>query len=169
MKAVLEDESVSIPEKYQERITQLANFPQKASPEAIEQALDNLRTINFDLVSDLGNELQVAVDGPKSAARPDDQLLNTLNEIGKYKYPQWLYDKKNPQAYLDRSMKSNGYSPIDLMVRQTNKTFKTSQLKEAPTPSFRPLFEDIPFTEKHKQKAIAIKNTYNGLIFSGLP
>ncbi len=164
MKLVLEDESVTIPEKYRERITQLANFSQKASPQDIEQGLENLRTLNFDLVADLGNELQVAVDGPKSAARPDDKLLNTLNAIGKYKYPQWLYDKKNPEAYLERSMKTNGRSPIDLMIRQTNKTFKTSQLKEAPTPSFRPLFEDVPFNERHKQRAIAIKNTYNGLI-----
>ncbi|MDJ0747179.1 MAG: hypothetical protein QNJ32_28085 [Xenococcaceae cyanobacterium MO_167.B27] len=164
MKGLLEDDSVTIPEKYLQRITQLANFPQKASRKEIEQGLDNLRTINFDLVSDLGKELQVAVDGPKSAARPDDQLLNTLNAIGKYKYPQWLYDKKNPKAYLDRAMKTSGYSPIDLMIKQTNETFKTSQLSEAPTPSFRPLFEDIPFSERQKQKAIAIKNTYNDLI-----
>ncbi len=164
MKAVLEDDSVSIPEKYLERITQLANFPQKASPQEIEQALENLRSINFDLVADLGNELQVAVDGPKSAARPDDQLLDTLNAIGKYKYPQWLYEKKNPKAYLDYSMRSNGYSPIDLMIRQTNKTFQQSQLKEAPTVSFRPLFSDVPFTPAQERKAIAIKNTYNGLI-----
>ena len=164
MKGLLEDDSVTIPEKYLQRITQLANFPQKASRKDIEQGLENLRTINFDLVADLGNQLQVAVDGPKSAARPDDQLLNTLNAIGKYKYPQWLYDKKNPKAYLDRAMKTSGYSPIDLMIKQTNETFKTSQLKEAPTPSFRPLFEDVPFTERQKQKAIAIKNTYNDLI-----
>ncbi|MDJ0534774.1 MAG: hypothetical protein QNJ70_20215 [Xenococcaceae cyanobacterium MO_207.B15] len=164
MKGLLEDDSVTIPEKYLQRITQLANFPQKASRKDIEQGLENLRTINFDLVADLGNQLQVAVDGPKSAARPDDQLLNTLNAIGKYKYPQWLYDKKNPKAYLDRAMKTSGYSPIDLMIKQTNETFKTSQLSEAPTPSFRPLFEDIPFSERQKQKAIAIKNTYNDLI-----
>ncbi len=164
MKGVLEDESITIRRKYQDRITQLANFPQKASPQDIDQALENLRSINFDLVADLGNELQVAVDGPKSAARPDDKLLNTLNAIGKYKYPQWLYEKKNPNAYLDYPMRSNGHSPIDLMIQQTNKTFQTSQLKEAPTVSFRPLFGDVPFTPAQERKAIAIKNTYNGLI-----
>ena len=164
MKGVLEDQSITIPEKYQERITQLGNFPNKPTNQEIEQALENLRSINFDLVADLGNELQVAVDGPKSAARPDDQLLKTLNAIGKYKYPQWLYEKKNPKTYLHAPMRSNGYSPIDLMIRQTNKTFQQSQLKEAPTASFRPLFEDVPFTEVQRQKAIAIKNTYNNLI-----
>ena len=164
MKGLLEDDSVSIPKKYKERITQLANFPQKASPQDIEQALENLRTINFDLVADLGNELQVAVDGPKSAARPDDLLLNNLNAIGKYKYPQWLYEKKNPKAYLHAPMRSNGYSPIDLMIQQTNKTFQTSQLKEAPTVSFRPIFENVPFSRSQEWKAKVIKNTYNALI-----
>ena len=155
---------VDIPSKYQERVTQLANFPNKPTNQDIDQALENLRSINFDLVADLGNELQVAVDGPKSAARPDDQLLTTLNAIGKYKYPQWLYEKKNPKAYLDYPMRSNGHSPIDLMIQQTNKTFQQSQLKEAPTVSFRPLFGDVPFTNVQKDKAIAIKNTYNALI-----
>ena len=157
-------EQSNIPQKYQERVTQLANFPQNPTNQDIDQALENLRSINFDLVSDLGNELQVAVDGPKSAARPDDQLLKTLNAIGNYKYPQWLYEKKNPKAYLDYPMRSNGYSPIDLMIQQTNKVFQTSQIKESPTVSFRPLFEDVKFTARQKDKAIAIKNNYNALI-----
>ena len=164
MKALLEDNSVAIPQKYQERVNQLANFPQQPKPQEIDQALENLRSLNFDLVADLGNELQVAVDGPKSAARPDEAQLKNLKAIGGYKYPQWLYEKKNPKAYQNRPMKSNGYSPIDLMIRQTNKTFQESQLKESPTVSFRPFFEDVPFTNVQEQRAKNIKDTYNALI-----
>ncbi len=155
---------VEIPEKYQERVSQLANLPKEPTPQEVNQALETLRSLNFDLVADLGNELQVAVDGPKSAARPDEQMLKTLKAIGNYKYPQWLYEKKNPKAYLHAPMKSNGYSPIDLMIRQTNKTFQTSQLSESPTVSFRPLFQDVPFSNVQKDRAITIKNNYNGLI-----
>ena len=157
MKALEQDNSITIPNKYQERINQLGDLPAQPNDQEVNKALEVVRSINFDLVADLGNELQVAVDGPKSAARPDEKQLKNLKAIGGYKYPQWLYEKKNPIAYQNRPMKSNGYSPIDLMIQQTNKTFQTSQLSESPTVSFRPLFSDVSFTPRQEQKAIAIK------------
>ena len=132
--------SISIPDKYKERVDSLASLSDPPSPEAvsvkqlspeeIDRALETVRSINFDLVADLGNELQVAVDGPKSAARPDEKQLKNLKAVGGYKYPKWLSDKKNSQAYLDRPMNTNGYSPIDLMVQQTNKSFQENKLQE---------------------------------------
>ncbi|MDJ0534875.1 MAG: hypothetical protein QNJ70_20740 [Xenococcaceae cyanobacterium MO_207.B15] len=163
-KDIAVDESTSIPDKYQERVNYLANLPASPDSTEITKAMETLRSINFDLVADLGNELQVAVDGPKSAARPDELLLNNLKAVGGYKYPQWLYEKKNPQAYFHRPMKSNGYSPIDLMVKQTNQVWKDNQLTPQPTESFRGLFKDIEFTPQQERKATSIRNTYNNLI-----
>ena len=171
---VEESEAGSIPEKYQERVDFLASLspqppleqasPKQLSPEEINKALETVRSINFDLVADLGNELQVAVDGPKSAARPDEEQLRNLKAIGGYKYPKWLYEKKNPQAYLDRPMKTNGYSPIDLMINQTNKSFQSNQLTPLTTVSFRPLFSDVKFTPQQEQLARSIRDTYNSLL-----
>ncbi len=171
---VAESQEVSIPEKYQERVDFLASLspqppleqasPKQLSPEEINKALETVRSINFDLVADLGNELQVAVDGPKSAARPDEEQLRNLKAIGGYKYPKWLYEKKNPQAYLDRPMKTNGYSPIDLMINQTNKSFQENKLSPLPTVSFRPLFSDVKFTPQQEQLARSIRDTYNSLL-----
>ena len=157
-------DSDSIPEKYQERINQLANLPERPKAEEINEALETVRSINFDLVADLGNELQVAVDGPKSAARPDEEQLRNLKAIGGYKYPKWLYEKKNPEAYLNRPMKTNGYSPIDLMINQTNKSFQENKLNPLPAVSFRPLFSDVKFTPQQEQLARSIRDTYNSLM-----
>ncbi len=157
-------ESQSVPEKYQERVKQLANLSERPNPEEINKALETVRSINFDLVADLGNELQVAVDGPKSAARPDEEQLRNLKAIGGYKYPKWLYEKKNPEAYLNRPMKTNGHSPIDLMINQTNKSFQENKLNPLPAVSFRPLFSDIKFTTQQEQLARSIRDTYNSLM-----
>ena len=166
MSSLVQEESgsITVPDKYQERVTQLANLSEHPSPEEINKALETVRSINFDLVADLGNELQVAVDGPKSAARPDEEQLRNLKAIGGYKYPKWLYEKKNPQAYLDRPMKTNGYSPIDLMINQTNKSFQSNQLTPLTTVSFRPLFSDVKFTPQQEQLARSIRDTYNSLL-----
>jgi hypothetical protein len=37
---------------------------------------------------------------------------------------EWLTDKKSPEAFTNRRMKSNGYSAIDLMIQQTNQIFE---------------------------------------------
>ncbi|WP_052055922.1 hypothetical protein [Myxosarcina sp. GI1] len=154
----------SLPDKYRDRVEFIANLPERLSAEESNRALKTVESINFDLVGDLGNELQVAVDGPKSAARPDGELLKTLKAIGSYKYPQWLLDKKNPEAYQNREMKTNGYSPIDLIVAETNKHFQQNQLVSEPTVSFRPLFSDIKFDRALEELARSVRDTYNSLI-----
>ena len=158
------EESQPLPNKYCARIKLLANLPERLSAEESNRALKTVESINFDLVADLGNQLQVAVDGPKSAARPDEELLKTLKAIGSYKYPQWLLDKKNPEAYQNRQMQTNGYSPIDLIVAETNKHFQQNQLMPEPTVSFRPLFSDIKFNRQKEELARSVRDTYNSLI-----
>lgn len=154
----------SLPDKYHNQVEFLATLPKQPSAQEINQAMKVLERINFNLVADLGNELQVAVDGPKSANRPNQELLSTLKAIGSYKYPQWLSDKKNPEAYRNREMKTNGYSPIDLMITETNKHFQPNQLQSQLTVSFRSLVSDIKFDLQQEQLARSIRDTYNSLV-----
>ena len=61
-------------------------------------------------------------------------------------------------------MKTNGYSPIDLIVAETNKHFQQNQLVSEPTVSFRPLFSDIKFDRALEELARSVRDTYNSLI-----
>ncbi|BAZ40240.1 hypothetical protein NIES4101_62010 [Calothrix sp. NIES-4101] len=61
-------------------------------------------------------------------------------------------------------MKSNGYSPIDLMIQQTNQIFEQNQLTARPIEQFRHLYPNIEFNPEQKEKAQQIKADYNSLV-----
>jgi hypothetical protein len=130
----------------------------------LEQKLHQVKGILFDCVAELGNELQVAADGPKSALRPDDAILKYCQKITGYKEVEWLADKKDKEAFTNRVMKTNGYSPIDLMIQQTNQIFEQSQITARPIEQFRRLYPSIEFNDQQKGKAQEIKNCYNSLV-----
>jgi hypothetical protein len=130
----------------------------------VEQKLHLVKNLLKNCVAELGNELQVATDGPKSALRPNNLIIQYCQVITGYKQVEWLADKKNPEAFINRSMKSNGYSPIDLMIQQTNQVFELNQIRARPIEQFRELYPGIEFSESHKQKAQEIKSHYNSLI-----
>jgi hypothetical protein len=130
----------------------------------IEHKLHQVKAIFKDCVASLGNELQVAADGAKSALRPNDEIIKYCQAITSYKEVEWLTDKKNPKAFTNRGMKTNGYSPIDLMIRQTNEIFEQHQITARPIEQFRKLYPGIEFSSEQRQIAQQIKNQYNSKI-----
>lgn len=157
-----------LPDQFKQRIEKIANLPQQPNSQQIAQSLDEVKNILFDMVSELSNELQVAVDGPKSAARPNETVLQSSKAIAGYTPVEWLADKKNPEVFLHRPMKSTNYSPIDLMVQQTNQIYASHQLNARSTLEFKPLFQGVNFTQKQEAEAKLITNTYNQLIKQAL-
>ncbi|NJO30960.1 MAG: hypothetical protein HC874_27950, partial [Richelia sp. SL_2_1] len=127
----------------------------------LEKNLHQVKSILFDCVAHLSNELQVAADGPKSALRPDSKIINYCQKITDYKEVEWLTDKKNPEAFTHQGMKSNGYSPIDLMIQQTNQIFQQSQIVARPIEQFRKLYPSIESNHELLEKAKEIKSCYN--------
>ena len=155
---------LEIPEEILKQIAPIAKVSTSLSTQQVEQGLSEVRNLLRSLVGELSNELQVAVDGPKSALRPDESILKYCQEICNYNSVVWLTDKKNPEAFLNRGMKSTNHSPIDLMVKQTNQHFEENQLIARQLEQFRALYPGVEFTQEHKDQATTIKNTYNGLI-----
>jgi hypothetical protein len=155
---------IKIPEEILKQIIPITKLPASLTTEQVKQGLNEVKNLLRLLVGELSNELQVAVDGPKSALRPDESILKYCQEICNYTSVVWLTDKKNPEAFLNRGMKSTNHSPIDLMVKQTNQHFEENQLIARPTEQFRALYPGVEFTQAHKDQATTIKNTYNGLI-----
>jgi hypothetical protein len=96
--------------------------------------------------------------------RPDDSIIQYCQAITGYKEVEWLADKKNKEAFTSRGMKTNGYSPIDLMIKQTNQIFEENQLVARPIEQFKKLYSGVEFTNKQKEKAQQIKTEYNSHI-----
>ena len=160
-----EQGKLAIPNKIVEQIKPIASINVNyINPIELEKKLYQVKSILFDCVAHLSNELQVAADGPKSALRPDSKILNYCQKITDYKEVEWLADKKNPEAFTHQGMKSNGYSPIDLMIQQTNQIFQEYQITARPIEQFRKLYPSIESNHELLEKAKEMKNYYNSLI-----
>jgi hypothetical protein len=156
---------LQIPEKILQQIYPIASLiNQNIDNSQIEPNLQLVKKLLKDCVAELGNELQVAADGPKSALRPDDSIIRYCQTITGYKEVEWLADKKNKEVFTLRGMKTNGYSPIDLMIQQTNEIFEHNQLVARPIEQFRKLYSEVEFTDKQRQQAQQIKGEYNSQV-----
>ena len=155
---------LEIPPKILNQLIPVASIlNKKLGKSQVEHKLDLVKKLLFDCVAELGNELQVATDGCKSALRPDESIIKYCQAITSYKEVEWLADKKNKEAFINRGMKTNGYSPIDLMIQQTNQIFEQKQLVARPIEQFRTLYPQIEF-DSFKEKAQQIKTNYNSSV-----
>ena len=159
-----EQGKLQLPPKITQQLYFIASlFNTNLEESKLEHQLHSVKKLLFDCVAELGNELQVATDGCKSALRPDDSIIKYCQAITGYKEVEWLADKKDKEAFINRGMKTNGYSPIDLMILQTNQIFEQNQLIARPIEQFRNFYPQIEFNSFKKQ-AKHIKNSYNSLI-----
>jgi hypothetical protein len=128
-----------------------------------DEKLQVIKNFHHSLVGVLGNELQVAVDGPKSALRPEQDILKTIESLTKYRDVIWLEDYKSPNLYLTEAMRTSTYSPIDRLARQVNENWSAVQLQARKTVQFRPLFADVPYTEAIEAKVKQVRTEHNRL------
>lgn len=154
---------LKLPESFKGRIQELINLPKDLTHEQIDAKLAVAKEIFFDVVSELGNELQVAVDGPKSAQRPNEEVLQYCNAISEVRPVGWLKDKRSPEVYFNRTMDSRNHSPIDLMVQQTNEFYEVSSLEARPIHQFQTLLNSA-YSPEQEEKARLIKDTYNSYV-----
>lgn len=116
----------------------------------------------FDTVNLLSNELQTAADGPKSAARPNESILELAEEVLKARDVAWIKAKKNPNTFLNEPLKSENFSPIDTLAQAANQQWQENHLEMMPTDQFRNFFPK-DFTPETLEEAKEIIQTYNNL------
>ncbi len=157
--------TLQLPEDRLNRIYQIARTGNTSlDTNQVDIQLQSFKKLLKDYVSELSNELQVATDGAKSALRPDNNIIQHCQVVTSYKEVEWLADKKNTEAFTNKGMATNGLSPIDLMIQQTNRIFEENQIIARPIEQFRNLYPTIEFTSEHKQQAQNIRHKYNSLI-----
>ena len=152
----------SVREEYRARMKEIISLAsvENRTPAVVEQAMSINRSIYRSLIEEGCFQNQIAVDMFKSARAPDMELIQE-NQRYLYRDVSYIKDKKLPFAYLNEAIAPGGYSPVELLIAQTNKYFQQSQLQSRPIVQFQDLFKDVEFTPQQKFAAILAKHEFD--------
>ncbi|MBE9054421.1 hypothetical protein IQ243_29375, partial [Nostocales cyanobacterium LEGE 11386] len=126
---------------YMQQFVTLAENPNRTS-EIIQQAMDENRQMYRKLIEEGCYQNQIAVDLFKSAKKPEMDLVRE-NQRYLYRDVNYIKDKKSKTVYLNQGITPKGYSPVELLINQTNKYFQESQLESRPIVQFQDLFKGV--------------------------
>ena len=144
---------------FMQSVVALAENPNR-TPEIIQQAMDENRLMYREMIGEGCYQNQIAVDLFKSAKKPD---MGLIRENSRYLYRDvnYIKDKKSRSVYLNTGITPKGYSPVELLISQTNKYFQESQLESRPIVQFKDLFKGVEFTPQQKFAAVAAKYKFD--------
>ncbi|MBE9002247.1 hypothetical protein IQ274_29585 [Nostoc sp. LEGE 12447] len=144
---------------FMQSVVALAENPNR-TPEIIQQAMDVNRLMYREMIGEGCYQNQIAVDLFKSAKKPE---MDKIRENNRYLYRDvnYIKDKKSRSVYLSTGITPKGYSPVELLISQTNKYFQESQLESRPIVQFKDLFKGVEFTPQQKFAAIAAKYEFD--------
>ncbi|MCA2655990.1 hypothetical protein [Microcystis sp. M061S2] len=142
----LREGKLTISNHYHQPMQEIARHAGKESLSATDtqDVLTHVRTIQHQIVCDLSNELQVAVDGPKSSARPNMVLFEACKRVGNCIPVSFIKDKKNDALYRDEPATASTFCPVGMMARLVNQHFAQVHLSSRPIHLFRRLFPEPP-------------------------
>jgi len=157
----LEQGKLSVPDHYHQPMKAIAHYAtnQSLSADDIQNALTHVRTLQRQIVCDLSNELQVAVDGPKSAVRPDMALFAACKAVGNCISVSFIKDKKDGAIYRDQPATASTYCPVGMMAQLVNQHFDPVRLSTRPIHLFRRFFPEP--TQELAEIAKEVKEAYN--------
>ncbi|WP_229497248.1 hypothetical protein [Nostoc mirabile] len=144
---------------FMQSVVALAENPNR-TPEIIQQAMDVNRLMYREMIGEGCYQNQIAVDLFKSAKKPEMDLIRE-NSCYLYRDVNYIKDKKSSSAYLSTGITPKGYSPVELLISQTNKYFQESQLESRPIVQFKDLFKGVEFTSQQKLAAVAAKYEFD--------
>ncbi|AVH63973.1 hypothetical protein [Nostoc sp. 'Peltigera membranacea cyanobiont' N6] len=144
--------------RYMQGVVEIAHC--QRTPEIIQQAMDINRQMYRSMIEEGCYQNQIAVDLFKSAKKPE---MDKIRENNRYLYRDvnYIKDKKSRSVYLNTGITPKGYSPVELLISQTNKYFQESQLESRPIVQFKDLFKGVEFTPQQKFAAIAAKYEFD--------
>lgn len=145
---------------YMQRFVELAQA--QRTPQNLYQAMDVNRLMYRSMIEEGCYQNQIAVDLFKSAKKPE---MNKIWENSRYLYRDvnYIKDKKSRSVFLNSGITPTGYSPVELLINQTNKYFQQSQLESRPIVQFKDLFRGVEFTPQQRLSAIAAKYEFDKL------
>ncbi|MEJ6485202.1 hypothetical protein N0Y54_28485 [Nostoc punctiforme UO1] len=144
---------------FMQSVVAIAENPNR-TPEIVQQAMDINRLMYREMIGEGCYQNQIAVDLFKSAKKPE---MDKIRENSRYLYRDvnYIKDKKSSSVYLSTGITPKGYSPVELLISQTNKYFQESQLESRPIVQFKELFKGVEFSPQQKFAAIAAKYEFD--------
>ncbi len=151
-------ESLKGREQLVNELASLAN-----SNQSNEEKMKIIKSFLHSRVDELAPQLQIAVDGPKSANRPDADVLSANDKLMGYRDVGWLKEYKDLEVYRKKVMLSNSYSPVDLMIAEVNESWEENTLEARQTHQFEKLFNGVQVSKEDIKWAEEVKSQYNQL------
>jgi len=126
------------------RIVDIVKTTQKnqteLNPENIREIFDLHESVYKGMVEFASYNNQIAVDQLKSSRTPDkDGIKRNIDML--HRTPTYIRDKKDKSVYRDRTISTNGSSPVELIINTVNDHFTSNQLEQIPTHQYKDLFE----------------------------
>ena len=100
----------------------------------------------------------------KSALRSTPEIIKLSTELCAYPQVYALEDRNEKWAYLNKPIRSNLHTAIDLLVQKTNQHFESNALTPRPLSQFKDLFRGIDFNSSQLDIAATYKQQYERLI-----
>ncbi|MBW4557896.1 MAG: hypothetical protein KME59_18545 [Trichormus sp. ATA11-4-KO1] len=144
---------------YMQQFVALAENPNR-TPEIMQQAMDVNRKMYRQMIEEGCYQNQIAVDLFKSSRKPEMDLIRE-NKRYLYRDVSYIKDKKLKVIYLNNGINTKGYSPVELLINQTNKYFHESKLESRPIVQFQDLFKGVEFTPQQRFSAILAKQEFD--------
>ncbi|OWY69036.1 hypothetical protein B7486_23385 [cyanobacterium TDX16] len=132
------------------------------SDEIIQKAFFVNSQMYRKMIQSAAFQNQIAVDLFKSAKKPD---MEAIAENSRYLYREvnYIRDKKNKNAYIDRGIQTNGYSPVEIIISKTNEYFEQAKLESRPISQFNKLFDRVEFAHQDKLQVTLAKKEFDDL------
>ncbi|MDF5728706.1 MAG: hypothetical protein PUP92_11940, partial [Rhizonema sp. PD38] len=146
--------------EYREQMKEFVALSKERTPSATNAAMEINRSIYRKMIEEGCFCNQIAVDLFKSAKTPDMDLIKE-NKRYLYRDVNYIKEKKSRSAYLESGIAPKGYSPVELLINQTNQHFQTSYLESRPISQFEHLFNGVEFTPQQKFAATLAKQEFD--------
>jgi hypothetical protein len=134
------------------------------TPEQVSEGLAKARQLFHHLSGVIDQQLKIEGQSGKSALRSDPDIIKLCTELCTYPQVYALEDRNEKWAYLDKPIRSNLNTALDLFVQETNQHFESNALTPRSLSQFRDLFKGIDFNASQLETAKNIKQKYERLI-----
>ncbi|WP_414622825.1 hypothetical protein [Calothrix sp. CCY 0018] len=134
------------------------------TPDEVTEGLAKVKQLFHHLSGIIDQQLKIEGQSGKSALRSNQEVIKLCTQLCAYPQVYALEDRNEKWAYLDKPIRSNLHTALDLLVQETNQHFESNALTPRPLSQFRDLFRDIDFNSSQLEIAANIKQKYERLI-----
>ncbi|MBC6435597.1 hypothetical protein FM036_40090 [Nostoc sp. HG1] len=111
------------------------------------------------MIAEAAFQNQIAVDLFKSAKKPEIEIIRNNSRI-LHREVNYIKDKKK-DVYVDNTIQPTGYSPVELLIAQTNQYFEKARLESREIAQFQDLFKGVEFSNEQRLRATIVKKEFD--------